>query len=308
MRGGNTSSYRSSGRPSRSRSSAAAHSSAIGLGAAQVPGQRFLAVRPGEDLAGGQVVQFHPVAGAPQDAARGQRVQRQGQRAAGVVRGEHVPSGLVVHHHELGPLPDSAAPGVEAVDPPGDRDLVGAGRDRPFHPERLVGRVEPGDVPLDHRDGPLALAHRLGLVREALVDPAAVKQAARGRDGALGPRQPPPAGQGVVDAGAKAVVRPRRALRRRRPVQVAHPVPARAVQPGREPGRRARVEPPRHPLEAELLHRLPSRRGSTGTRSRGRPWPRSRTSSPPPRPSSPGPGPAGRGCPRAGSAGSPRSR
>ena len=218
------------------------------LGAAQVPGQRLLGVRPGDDVAGGQVVQLHPVAGPPQRAPGGQRVQRQGHRAARVVRGQQVPSGLVIHDDELGP-------GVEAVDPPGDRDLVRAGRDRPFHAERLVGRVEPGDVALHHGDGALALAHRLGLVREALVDPAAVHQGARGRDGALGQRQPPPAGQGVVHGGAEAVVRPRRPLGRRRPVQVAHPVPARAVQPGGQPGRRAGVEPPRHPLEAQLLHR-----------------------------------------------------
>src|SRR5205823_13732394 len=32
------------------------------------------------------------------------------------------------------------------------------------------------------------------------------------------------------------------------------PVPAGAVQPGGQPGRRAGVEAPRHPLEAQLLH------------------------------------------------------
>src|SRR6185369_15771778 len=40
-----------------------------------------------------------------------------------------------------------------------------------------------------------------------------------------------------------------------RPVKVAHPVPAREVQPAGQPGRRARVEPPRHSLESQLLHR-----------------------------------------------------
>jgi hypothetical protein len=119
------------------------------------------------------VVQFHPVAGPPQRPARGQRVQSQGHRTARVIGGEQVPSGLVVHHHQFGPAGLGRA-GVETVDPPGYRDRVGARRDRPFYPERLVFRVESGDVPLDHGDGPLALAHRLGLVREALVDPAAV--------------------------------------------------------------------------------------------------------------------------------------
>src|SRR5712691_5291153 len=36
--------------------------------AAEVPGQRVIGVRPGEDLAGGQVVEFHPVARPPQPA------------------------------------------------------------------------------------------------------------------------------------------------------------------------------------------------------------------------------------------------
>ena len=41
----------------------------------------------------------------------------------------------------------------------------------------------------------------LGLVGEALVDPAAVDEPARGGRGPLGQRQPPPAGQRIVDAG-----------------------------------------------------------------------------------------------------------
>ncbi len=51
-----------------------------------------------------------------------------------------------------------------------------------------------------------------------------------------------------------AVVGPRRPLWRRRAVQIAHLVPARAVQPRAQPGGRACIKPSRHTLEAELFH------------------------------------------------------
>ncbi len=44
------------------------------LGAAKVPGQRFVGVRPGQDLASGQVVQLHPVTRPPEHPPGGQRV------------------------------------------------------------------------------------------------------------------------------------------------------------------------------------------------------------------------------------------
>ena len=73
-------------------------------------------------------------------------------------------------------------------------------------------------------------------------------------------------------------MRPRRALRRRRPVQVAHPVPARAVEPGAQPGGRAGVQavaacprsravPSAHPCP--VRRRAPIRRA--GCRGQGLP-------------------------------------
>ena len=67
-------------------------------------------------------------------------------------------------------------------------------------------------------------------------------------------RPPPPKGPPWAHNSLGASVHNALAGWWRLPVQVAHPVPARALQPGGQPGRRAGVEPPRHPLEAQLLH------------------------------------------------------
>ena len=228
---------------------------------------------PAQHPPGRQVVQLDGVAGAAQHPARGYRVEREGHRGPRVVDGQQATAGLVVDHDEFalgrpGPghrravawLTGVLGPGVpggpvvQAVDPAGDRDQVGLGRDGPFHPGRLAVGIEPGHVVLDHRPGAAQVLRALGVIGIPVGEPAAREQ----RAGRLGrpflPVQPPPPGQRVVHAGAQAVVRPRRALRWRRPVQVRHPVPSRAIQPGPQPARRARVQPPRHSLEAKLFH------------------------------------------------------
>jgi hypothetical protein len=223
------------------------------LGPAQLPGQGLSRVFPGQHPASRQMMQLHPPARPAHHTLGRERVQRQRQRRPRVVHGQHVPAGLVIHHHELARAA-RAAPFIQPVDPPGHRDQVGARRHRTFHPDRLAGRIQAGHVRLHQAPGPAAVPGGLCRVGKALVDPAALKQVAGGRDRSPLARQPPPPGQRVVHARAQAVVRPRRALAWRRPVQVAHPVPARAVQPGAQPGRRARVKPPGHALEAKLLH------------------------------------------------------
>ncbi len=195
------------------------------LGPAQLPGERLVGVIPGQHLARRQMMQFHLGAGPVQRAGRGQRVDRERQRTAGVVDGERVPPGLVIDHDEL------SVAGIQPVDAAGEGDQVGAGRHRAFHADRLVRGIQPGNVPLDHLARSLALLGRLRLVQVAVAEPAADKQRARGRDGPLFPREPPPAGQRVVHARAKAVVRPGRALLRSGPVQVTETVPARAIEP-----------------------------------------------------------------------------
>ena len=111
-----------------------------------------------EHLPGRQVVQLDPAAVAAQHPRGGERVERQRERAAGVVDGQQVAAGLVVHHDEFGAARRPARPGVEPVDPPGHRDQVGPRRHRALHADRLVGRVEPGDVPLDQWPGPVPVA------------------------------------------------------------------------------------------------------------------------------------------------------
>ena len=225
------------------------------LGPPQVPRQALVGVRPGEHLAARQMMQLHLPAVAVQRARGGDRVQGKRERTARVVHREHVAARLVVDDDELGPVRAvRARPCVETVDPPGDRDHVGARRHRPLHADRLVRRVEAGDVAFHQAARPVPVPGRLRVAREPLVDPARRDERAGRRHRAPRQRQPPPARERVVHARADAVVRPRRPLGRGRPIQVAHPVAARAVQPGRQPGRRARVEPPRHALEAELLH------------------------------------------------------
>ena len=226
-----------------------------GFGAAQLAGQRLLAVLPGEDPAGWQMMEFNPPAGPPHHPLGRERVERERQRRPGVVHAEHVPAGLVVHHHKVAG-PCRPTPVIQAVDPPGHGDQVGSGRHRALHPDGLAGRVQAAHVGLHEAPGPAPVAGRLLRVGEAVREPALLEQTTRGGHGPLPARQPPPSGQRVVHARAEAVVRPRRALAGRRAVQVAHPVPARALQPGAEPGRRAGVKPPRHTFEAELLPAL----------------------------------------------------
>ena len=86
-------------------------------------------------VAGGQVVQLDAAAVAAQRAAHPEHVHRQGLRAAGVVGGELAATGLVVDDHEL------AVALVDAVDPPRQRQSLGAGGHRALDPDRFVGRV-----------------------------------------------------------------------------------------------------------------------------------------------------------------------
>ena len=244
-------------------------------------------------------MQLDPQARLPQHPARGQRVQRQGHRAAGVINGQAAPPGLVVHDDQLGGWgcggPGGGSrrhgsrrhgPAVQPVDAAGERNELGAGGDGALHPGGLGRGVQAGHVGLHQLAGPGPLAGGLHRVGEPVGQPAAFQQVPGGRHGAPGQWQPPPAGQGVVHAGPHAVVRPGRPLRRLRAVQVRHPVPARAVQPVGQPGRGARVQPPRHALETELFHRRlsPPRNRPQQNAPWGRPTPRSRSSSPPARP------------------------
>ena len=129
------------------------------LGPAHLPGQRAVGVLPAEHGPAGQVVQFDPVAGPAQRTRRRDRVQGERQRTARVVRAEQMTPGLLVDDNQLGAAVAAslgAGPGarrprraqrarqtlVQPVDPPGHRDAVGAGRNRPLHAQRLVGRVQ----------------------------------------------------------------------------------------------------------------------------------------------------------------------
>ena len=126
------------------------------LGPAQLPGQRFVRVLPGEDPASRQMMQLDPPARPPHHPPGRERIQSQRQGRPSVVHAEHVPAGLVVHHHELARTA-WLEPVIQAVDPAGDRDQVGPSRHRALHPDRLVCRVQPGHVGLHHapRPGPV---------------------------------------------------------------------------------------------------------------------------------------------------------
>jgi pimeloyl-ACP methyl ester carboxylesterase len=209
------------------------------FGPAQVPEQRLRRVLPAEHLSGRQVVQFHAPALTAQHSRGGERVQRERERAARVVHAQHMAAGLVVDHDQLGALSVVWRSQVQPVDPPGDRDHVGPRCHGALHPDRLVGRIQPDDVRLHHLARPVPVPRRLCVAHVPLGDPALLEQRAGRVHGAPGERQPPPGGQRVVHAGAEAVVRPGRPFRRHWPVEVAHPVPPRAVEPGSQPGRRA---------------------------------------------------------------------
>ncbi len=182
-----------------------------------------------------------------------------------------MPASLVIDHDKLAAA-IGPAPVIQPVNPAGHCDQLGAGSYRPFHSGRLTGRIKSADVALHHHPGPVAIADGLSGIGESLVDPAPLQQVTRGRHTTLAPGQPPPPGQRVMDARADAIVRPRRSLGRRRAVQVGHPVPARAIEPRAQPGRRARVQPTWHALETELLHSSILARWSD-SRLRGRPAP-----------------------------------
>jgi hypothetical protein len=294
----------------------------------EVPPEGLIGVLPGEHLPRRQVVQLNAAAVTAQRAGGGERVDRQCERTARVIHGQQVAAGLVVNDDELGAfLVIQARPGIEPVDPSRDRYLVGPRRHRALHADGLVGRVEPADVPLHEGSRPVPVAGRLRVAREPLTDPALDQQRARGLRRAPGQRQPPPGRQGIMDGRANAVVRPRRPFRRGWPVQVAHPVLAGTVEPGREPGRRTRVKPPRHSLETELLHchdwkrpflfalttqvTEPSnikKKGSLRTPRAGRPPPSRRTAWRRRRSCSPRRGQAARGSPGAGRGAARRSR
>jgi len=143
-----------------------------------------------------------------------------------------VPTGLVVNDDEIPRLAVVGRAIVEPVDPAGHGDHVGSGRDHALDPGRLASRVKLGDVTLDHLTAASAVLRRLRVVGKTIGEPPGLQQVTCSRHGPLAPGQPPPSGEGVVDAGAEAVVRPRRPFRRRRPVQVDKLVPTRAVQPG----------------------------------------------------------------------------
>jgi pimeloyl-ACP methyl ester carboxylesterase len=223
------------------------------LGPAKLPVQRGGRVLPGEDPPGRQVMQLDPAAGPPQHPLGGKRIERERQRASRVVNRKQVLAGLVVDDHELSGAV-RPAPVIEPVDPAGHGDLAGLHRDGPLYPGRLMGRIEPAHIAFDHLPGLVPVQRRVLGAGEALVDPASLQQLPRRRDRPLRPRQSPPVGQRVVHARAEAVVRPRRSLRRWRAVQIGHPVPARAVQPGGQPRRRAHIQRCRHGVKAQLLH------------------------------------------------------
>ena len=157
------------------------------LGPAELPRQRLVRVLPAKHAPGGQMVQFDPVARAPQRPGRGHCVDSQGERAAGAVGGEQVTPGLVVHHDKLGA---ASARGllIQPVDPPRHGDAVGPGRDRPLHAQRLVGGVQRRDVGLHHRAGAGSLPGGLPFVREALADPSCPQQLTGGGHAAAGQR------------------------------------------------------------------------------------------------------------------------
>jgi pimeloyl-ACP methyl ester carboxylesterase len=157
------------------------------LGPAQLPRQRLVRVLPAEHAPGRQMVQFDPVARAPQRPGRGHCVDSQGERAAGAVGGEQVTPGLVVHHDKLG-AQLARGPLIQPVDAPRHGDAVGTGRDRPLHAQRLVGGVQRRDVGLHHRAGAGSLPGGLRFVREALADPSCLQQLTGGGHATAGKR------------------------------------------------------------------------------------------------------------------------
>jgi hypothetical protein len=196
------------------------------------------------------VVQLDRDAAPTQHPGGGHGVDRQGERAPRVVGIRGAPAGLVVDDDQFVP------PRVQPVDAAGDGQRLGAGRHHPLDTDRLLARVEPADVPRHHPRRPLQRRRRLSAVAEAVAAPAGPQQGDRAGRRTPRDRFAPPGRQRGVHAGAQAVVGPRRSLRRRRPVQVGHPVPARTVQPGRQPGRCAGVEPAGHPGQLALGHGL----------------------------------------------------
>jgi hypothetical protein len=114
----------------------------------------------------------------------------------------------------------------------------------------------------------------LRIVGEAVSGPSPFDERSRRRGRAPGDRLGPPAAEGEVHGRADGVVRPRGPLRWLRPVEVGHPVATRAVEPGRQPGGRAREEPCRHPLEPQLRRHalMISPRYDETARRRARLW------------------------------------
>src|SRR3954468_2593654 len=123
-------------------------------------------------------------------------------------------TGLVVDDNEL------LAATIQSVDAARHGDPLGAHRYRPLDADRLAVRVDPFDIALHHVGGTVTPGQALLIVAEAETDPLLTHQRGRRLRRAPVDRQGPPGGERCVDGGTEAVVRPRRALGRRRPVDV----------------------------------------------------------------------------------------
>src|SRR5205814_7963350 len=118
--------------------------------------------------------------------------------------------------------------------------------------DRLVVRVEPGDVSLQPGErAPEDLA-LLGLVPVALADPGGLEQDRQLLGASPLGRQTVPAAQRRVYARADRVVRPGRPFRRSRPGDVGEPVAAGRGLTGGLPARRTHGQLRWHPVEAQM--------------------------------------------------------
>lgn len=216
-----------------------------------MPPQRLLGVLPLSHSPRRQMMQLHPPTRLPQRPPSSQRVQRQRLRPPSIIRSQHMPPSLVVHDHQL------PVPVIDPVHSPLGNNPLSRRGNPPLHPQRLERDVQRRHVVVHPSPSPLPIHGSLVDVPKPLGLPLPVHQ----RHRLL--RRPPISGQieqrlqRVVHNSPQRVVRPSPTPGRRRPVQVRHPEPTRAVRPRVELRGRDAHEPTRcrgAEVEAELFH------------------------------------------------------
>ena len=216
-----------------------------------MPRQRLLGVLPLSHSPRRQMMQLHPPARLPQRPPSSHRVQRQRLRPPSIIGSQHVPPSLVVDDHQL-PIPV-----IDPVDPPLGHNPLSGRRNPPLNPKRLEVDIQRRHVLVHPAASPSPVLRSLVHIPEPVRLPLPVHQRDRLLRRATLSRQIEQGLQGVVHHRTQRVVRPSPTPRRRRPIEVRHPVATRAVRPRSQLRGRDAHEPTRcrgAEVEAELFH------------------------------------------------------